>query len=439
MSQSGSARRGAGSTAGSRQPRQSPGSASDASRRAPRTTSSGTSALELNAAVMGETLAANAVARSRGRPAWEEEEEELVDSDDERKRRNQIVQASTMPPGLDWLGGVVNPIKTGIDDFGKNLGQLFCPFMVVTQDTLVKEYCEDLEKERSTLASQNAALAQELEKLKMLNLSSSKRKKPRAKSELDKYIDLRILLSNLGKDGKLSEEEHCLRTCWAAWDARDRPLKDLIAARGAGRSGSPPSPRSSGAQSRSSSRAGSPGRRGSSLRGEDTSMSLPLSMMDTPAQKACATANWVVTMLQVKQVNPESVTVDEVGPLLGLMYSFAKEEKVQAAGAEALALIAMDESETSRVTPEDLVEEGAITVMLTAMKTHRNNSLLQEQAGSALLHMASRSSDVAVEIRQAGGQRAIAAAIKLHPQLKYLRTYLDELLQDGSPAARLAI
>ena len=70
------------------------------------------------------------------------------------------------------------------------------------------------------------------------------------------------------------------------------------------------------------------------------------------------------------------------------------------------------------------------------MKTHRTNASLQEQAGSALLHMASRSGDVAVEIRQAGGQKAIAAAIKLHPQLKYLRTYLDELLQEISPGKR---
>lgn len=29
----------------------------------------------------------------------------------------------------------------------------------------------------------------------------------------------------------MSEEESVLRTCWAAWDARDRPLKDVIYAR----------------------------------------------------------------------------------------------------------------------------------------------------------------------------------------------------------------
>ena len=63
--------------------------------------------------------------------------------------------------------------------------------------------------------------------------------------------------------------------------------------------------------------------------------------------------------------------------------SFPKEEKVQACGAEALALIAVDESETSRLAPEDLVEEGAITVLLTAMKTHRNNASLQARAPMA--------------------------------------------------------
>lgn len=141
----------------------------------------------------------------------------------------------------------------------------------------------------------------------------------------------------------------------------------------------------------------------------------PHRAQESNSQKAAACAQWIVTMLQVKQVAPETVTSEEMGPLLGLMYSFPKVEEVQDAGAEALALIAVDESEQSKLAPEDLVEEGAITVLLTAMKTHRNNAHLQEQAGSALLHMASRSGDVAVEIRQAGGQKAIQAAIKLHP------------------------
>lgn len=44
-----------------------------------------------------------------------------------------------MPPGLEWLGGVVKPI----DDIGKTVGQLFCPFLMpVTQDQMVKDYCE---------------------------------------------------------------------------------------------------------------------------------------------------------------------------------------------------------------------------------------------------------------------------------------------------------
>ena len=41
---------------------------------------------------------------------------------------------------------------------------------------------------------------------------------------------------------------------------------------------------------------------------------------ESNAQKANATAEWIVTMMQVKQVAPETVTVDEIGPLLGLMY-----------------------------------------------------------------------------------------------------------------------
>ena len=153
-----------------------------------------------------------------------------------------------------------------------------------------------------------------------------------------------------------------MRTCWAAWDGRDRPLKEAIAARAGSKSsgrsssdGGPPSPPGS-VRSRTSSRA-------SSLRGEQTgtsSSALSLAQLETNAQKANACAEWIVTMMQVKQVAPESTTVDEIGPLLGLMYSFPKEEKVQACGAEALALIAVDESENSRLAPEDLVEARPI-------------------------------------------------------------------------------
>ena len=47
-------------------------------------------------------------------------------------------------------------------------------------------------------------------------------------------------LSNL-REGRLSEEETCLRTCWSAWDGRDRALKEAIAARASAKSSSGPS------------------------------------------------------------------------------------------------------------------------------------------------------------------------------------------------------
>ena len=131
--------------------------------------------------------------------------------------------------------------------------------------------------------------------------------------------------------------------------------------------------------------------------------------------RACLVTEWILALLATKQAHPESVTLDEVGPLMGLLYAFPRDERVQSAGAEALALIAMDEGDSATVSAEDLVEEGAITVLKEAMRNHRKNMHLQEQAGSCLLHMASRSADVAIEIQQAGGTKAIAAAIKLHP------------------------
>ncbi len=126
-------------------------------------------------------------------------------------------------------------------------------------------------------------------------------------------------------------------------------------------------------------------------------------------------AEWILALLCSQQAHPESVTLEEVGPLMGLLYAFPREERVQAAGAEALALIAMDEGDAACLSAEDLVEEGAITVLKEAMRNHRKHAVLQEQAGSALLHMASRSPDVAIEIQQAGGTKAITAAIKMHP------------------------
>ena len=182
------------------------------------------------------------------------------------------------------------------------------------------------------------------------------------------------------------------------------------------------------------------------------------------ATRAALVAEWVLALLSTKQAHPESVTLDEVGPLMGLLYAFPRDERVQAAGAECLALIAMDEGDAALLSAEDLVEEGAITVLKEAMRNHRRHAHLQEQAGSALLHMASRSADVAIEIQQAGGTKAITAAIKLHPvrapcaigrmrgcehsrrtrcadacsacaaihacaqQLKYLSAYMEELL-----------
>jgi hypothetical protein len=136
---------------------------------------------------------------------------------------------------------------------------------------------------------------------------------------------------------------------------------------------------------------------------------------EQPLARATAVAEWILALLATKQAHPESVTLEEVGPLMGLLYAFPRDERVQAAGAEALALIAMDEGDAACLSAEDLVEEGAITVLKEAMRNHRKNAALQEQAGSALLHMASRSTDVAIEIQQAGGTRAISAAIKLHP------------------------
>ena len=175
-----------------------------------------------------------------------------------------------------------------------------------------------------------------------------------------------------------------------------------------------------------------------------------LMALEQPSTRAFMVTEWILALLSTKQAHPESVTLDEVGPLMGLLYAFPRDERVQTAGAEALALIAMDEGDSATVSAEDLVEEGAITVLKEAMRNHRKNMHLQEQAGSALLHMASRSADVAIEIQQAGGTKAIAAAIKLHPvravlcaaralapraeqhptaqQLRYLSAYMDELL-----------
>ena len=72
------------------------------------------------------------------RAVWEASDEE-EDSDDDDKRKGKKPDGPSMPAGMDWLGGLVKPM----DDMGKNIGQLFCPFLMpVSQDTMVKEYCE---------------------------------------------------------------------------------------------------------------------------------------------------------------------------------------------------------------------------------------------------------------------------------------------------------
>lgn len=50
---------------------------------------------------------------------------------------------------------------------------------------------QELEKDRLDLAAQNQQLAAELEKLK---LSQAKKKGPKGKNELERFVDLRILV-----------------------------------------------------------------------------------------------------------------------------------------------------------------------------------------------------------------------------------------------------
>ena len=88
-------------------------------------------------------LAARMTRHRRGcsRQVWEtsDEDEEEEDGGERQRRAKAGGGGSGMPAGMDWLGGIVKPI----DDMGKNIGQLFCPFLMpVSQDTLVKEYCE---------------------------------------------------------------------------------------------------------------------------------------------------------------------------------------------------------------------------------------------------------------------------------------------------------
>jgi hypothetical protein len=118
---------------------------------------------------------------------------------------------SSVPRGKNWApssesseevkrapeGALVrsnNPFQPMLDVLFKPLGELLCPMLMPqTHDVLVREYCEELEKDRSTLAQQNVALERELEKLK---LSAAKRTRGKRSKEgsLDKYVDLRILV-----------------------------------------------------------------------------------------------------------------------------------------------------------------------------------------------------------------------------------------------------
>ena len=69
--------------------------------------------------------------------------------------------------------------------------------------------------------------------LALLRRRRSPRQHPqdgREAPRLNACLRARAQLASLGKEGKLSEEEHCLRTCWAAWDKYDRPVQDVIAA-----------------------------------------------------------------------------------------------------------------------------------------------------------------------------------------------------------------
>ena len=83
---------------------------------------------------------------------WETSDEES--DDDSLNGRRQNDRKMEMPAGLDWLGGIVKPI----DDMGKNIGQLFCPFLVPqTQDAMVKEYCQAGQTARPRPAAQGGA------------------------------------------------------------------------------------------------------------------------------------------------------------------------------------------------------------------------------------------------------------------------------------------
>ena len=91
-----------------------------------------------------------------------------------------------------------NPFQPLLDVMFKPVAELLCPMLMpASNDTLVREYCEELEKDRSVLAQQNVALEKELEKLK---LSAAKRQRgKRTKDEqLDRFLDMRVMVRRLG-------------------------------------------------------------------------------------------------------------------------------------------------------------------------------------------------------------------------------------------------
>ena len=178
-----------------------------------------------------------------------------------------------------------NPFQPALDALFKPIGELLCPMLMpASHDALVREYCEELEKDRSHLAQQNMALEKELEKLK---LSAAKRQRGKTVKEgsLDKFVAMRVAVRQASRAAHkrcvLSSDAPAPRrrwpTCktarrrmsqsrrvtptrrlrpraspawrasvsrasprrvqaaWTAWDKRDRPITDRQAARAASR------------------------------------------------------------------------------------------------------------------------------------------------------------------------------------------------------------
>ena len=180
------------------------------------------------------------------------------DSSDDDAPRNAVTKRSG------------NPFQPLLDVMFKPVAELLCPMLMpASNDTLVREYCEELEKDRSVLAQQNVALEKELEKLK---LSAAKRQRgKRSKDEqLDRFIDLRVMVRHPRSRHSRPRPSRLLRrrwatspmavqrttwpsrcaalrcvspaagrltprtqTAWAAWDKRDRPTRERVAMRAA--------------------------------------------------------------------------------------------------------------------------------------------------------------------------------------------------------------